>query len=318
MSDRIQSTLRFIGKQIHDLRMPRLPRLNSNQRVQLTWARLIYSLEGVPEAYREALGARLPQGQKFPYVVLTPAYETFRSRITEKLICVLEREILILEGNVKEPVSQRYPLDGIHYVEVSSMLLDFRVKISGVTSEGTLASSICRCSAASDYLFLPVLKKIRPHGALSGDADRSLEQASFDGWTDLNFKFMNLARKSLLEGEKVICAILQPEIRVSRFTVLGRTFYKTLSPTHVCILTDRELITIREEVLQGREDKYGGIWEYIPLNKISSLTLSRKNGNMLSLSIQLPDNECFECLFQDSMESEVDQLMVRFHSLTVV
>jgi hypothetical protein len=318
MSDRIQSTLRFIGKQIHDLRMPRLPGLNSDQRVQLTWARLIYSLEDVPEVYRASLGTRLPQGQKFPYVVLTPAYDAFRVRITEKLICVLDREILILEENGKEPVLLRYPLEGIRYVEVSSMLLDFRVKISGVTSEGTSSSSICRCSAASDYLFLPILKKIRLHGALSGDADRPLEQESFDGWTDLNFKFMNLARKSLLEGEKVICAILQPEIRVSRFTVLGRTFHKTLSPTHVCILTDRELITIREEILQGRKDKYGGIWEYVPLNKISSLALSRKSGNMLSLSIQLPDNECFECLFQDSMESEVDQLVVQFHSLSIV
>lgn len=316
MSDKIQSTLRIIGKQIHDLRMPTLPGLSSDQRAHLTWARVINSLEGLPEGYKESLGARLSQGQTFPYVVLTPAYETFRSRITEKLICVLDREILVLEENAKEPLC--YPLERINYVEVSSMLLDFRVKINAVTSDGIPASSICRCSTATDYLFMPVLKKIRLHGTLPGDTDRSLELETFDGWMDQNFKFMNLARKSLLRGEKVVCAILQPEIRLSRFTVLGRTFYETLSPTHACILTDRELITIREELLQRRQDKYGGIWEYIPLNKISSLTLSRKNGNLLSLSIRLPDNECFECLFRDTMESEVDQLMVRFSSLTLV
>lgn len=316
MSDRIQHTLQMIGKQIHDLRIPKLSRFNSNQRIQLTWARVIGSLEGVPECYREFLSAQLSRGQTFPYVVLTPAYKTFSSHITEKLICVFDHDIHVLEASEKELVAQRYPLDGINYVEVSSMLLDFRVKISGVTGDGISSSSILRCSTTTDYVFRPVLEKIRFHGALPNEADQSLEREKFDGWMGLNYKFMNLARNSLLKGEKVICAILQPEIRVRQFSILGRTFYKTLFPTHVCILTDRELITIREEILQGRDDKYGSIREYIPLNKISSLSLSREIGELLSLSIQLPDHERFECLFQASMESEIDQLIVRFKELT--
>lgn len=316
MSARIQNTLQMIGKQIHDLRIPKLPRFNSDQRIQLTWARVIGSLEGVPEGYKDFFGAHLSQGETFPYVVLSPAYNTFSSHITEKLICVFDREIHVLEAIQKDLVAQCYPLDGINYVEVSSMLLDFRVKISSATSDGIPSSSIFRCSTTTDYVFMPVLNKIRLHAALPNEADPSPEWERFDNWMGLNYKFMNLARNSLLKGERVICAILQPESRVSRFSMLGKTFYRTLSPTHVCILTDRELITIREEMLQGRDDKYGCIREYIPLKKISSLSLSRKIENLLSLSIQLPDNECFECLFQDSMEREVEQLVVRFRELT--
>jgi hypothetical protein len=316
MSAKIQSTLQMIGKQIHDLRVAKLPRFNSNQRVQLTWARVIGSLESVPESYREFFHTHLSLGQTFPYVVLSPAYKTFSSHVPEKLICIFDREIHVLEASERELVMQCYPLDGIKYVEVSSMLLDFRVKISGVTSDGMPSSSIFRCSSTTDYVFRPVLQKIRSQAALPSQADASVELDRFDNWMGLNFKFMNLARNSLLTGEKVICAILQPESRVSRFRILGRTFYKMLFPTHVCILTDRELITIREEMLQGRDDKYGSIREYIPLTKILSLSVSREMGNLLSLSIQLPDNERFEYLFQASMQSEVDQLVVRFKELT--
>ena len=73
---------------------------------------------------------------------------------------------------------------------------------------------------------------------------------------------------------------------------------------------------IREEAIQGRKDKYGGTWDYIPLNKITALTLSAKDDNLLALSIQLPENECLEYLFKVSMKAELDQLLDRFKGLT--
>ena len=126
---------------------------------------------------------------------------------------------------------------------------------------------------------------------------------------------MTYARRSLLGGEKVIHTILQPEIRVSMFSILGK-IYRTISPTHMSILTDRELIIIREEERRSGEDRYGGIWNYIPLNKIVTLSLSRKDSNLLVLSIQLPKSACLEYLFQASAEQEINQLLDRFKELT--
>jgi hypothetical protein len=85
-----------------------------------------------------------------------------------------------------------------------------------------------------------------------------------------------------------------------------------VAPTHVAILTDRELILIQEEPLQGRKDKYGGIWQYFPLNKIATIYVDRKNRDLLALSIQLLTGERFDYLFQASMKDEVDQLLVQF------
>jgi hypothetical protein len=127
---------------------------------------------------------------------------------------------------------------------------------------------------------------------------------------------MNYAKRSLLGGEKVIQTIMQPEIRAKVLKVLGKTYYRMLSPTHVSILTDRELIMIREEQGWSRKDKYGGTWDYIPLSKIVNLSLSRKDSNLLVLSIQLPETGHLDFLFEASAKGKLDQLLNGFRELT--
>lgn len=312
MSARIQNTLRLLGEQIHGLRVPGLPGRGFEQRAETTWAKSFASYEDLPEPYRGPLGSVVTVEQAFPYTLLTPAYETFRTRISEKLICVLEREIHVLERNGTVITATCYPIREIRYVEVSSMLLEYRVKIEGVTSQGVPASSIFRCSTATDYLFTPILRKIRLREVVSQETPGPRDTALFDGWSRSHYKFMNFARNSLLGGEKVICAVLQPEIKTERFRILGRTYYRILSPTHTCILTDRELILIREEAVQNRKDRYGGIWDYIPLSMISALSIRPKNSGLLALSIELADDGIMECLFPASRESEVSHLSMQF------
>ena len=312
MLTRLQNGLRLIGRQIHGSKSSWGIRLNSEERTQRTWAKVIDSYESIPEIYKDFFRPGFSEGQPFPYIVLTPSFETLGYRINEKLVCAFDREIQILERNRKELVVQCYPLEGISYVEVSSMLLDSRIRINGMARDGNLTSSIVRFSTATDYVLAPVLKRIRLYKVESKEAVQKRELEKFDPWLGLNFKFMNFARNSLLGGEKVLCTILQPEVNKGIFTFLGRTYYRTISPTHACILTDRELILIREEALEKRHDKYGGIWDYIPVSKIASLSMDRKNGNLLVLTIHLDRNECFKCLFQASMENEVDQLIARF------
>jgi hypothetical protein len=282
MLAKMHDILRVIGRKSQKPGTVGAPELSAGEQTKLTWARVIESYDNVPEAYKGFFDPLLASGQVFPYTVLAPAFETFGYRITEKLVCALDREIHVLERNGNSFKVQSYPLDGISHVVVRTILLDSRIKISGVTKQG-ITSSIVRFNSVTDYLFTPILRRIRLKAVDSKDMVGSSELSKFDQWINSNYKFMNFARHSLLGGEKVIHVMLQPEIRESRFTFLGRTFYKMISPTHVCILTDRELIMIREEAVQGRKDKYGGTWDYNPLNKITALTLNTKDDNMLTL-----------------------------------
>jgi hypothetical protein len=311
----MQNSFRSIGRNIRDSGRFLGAGLYSDFRTQRTWARVIEGYDNVPEVFKNFFDPHRASGQPFPYTVFTPGLETLGYRITAKLVSVFDREIVFLEANGKGLIAQTYPLDGISFVKMSSMLLDSRFELHGLTTLGIQRSSTVRYSTATDYLFTPVLRKIRLQGVPFNGAAGAPGAEAFDTWITSNFKFMNLARRSLLDGDMVLHAILQPEIRASRFRFLGRTYYTTLSPTHASILTNRELILIHEEALNDREDKYGGIWLYLALNKIGSASMSRKTGGLLTLSIQMLSGECFESIFQASREAEIDRLLVKFQGL---
>lgn len=315
MLARMQNGLRSIGRNIRGSAGSRGSGLYSDNRTQRTWARVIECYDNVPEVFKIFFERHRDSGRAFPYTVYTPGLETRECKITAKLVSIFQHEIVFLEANGKGLTAQIYPLDGISFVKMSSMLLDSRFELHGLTTRGIQTSSTVRFSTATDYLFTPVLRKIRLHAVRFDGAIRAPGAEMFDEWITSSFKFMNLARRSLLVGDQVLHAILQPELRISRFQFLGRTYYRTLSPTHVSILTDRELILIHEEALDDRDDKYGGIWLYLALDKIGSVSMSRRNGSLLTLSVRMLSGECFESLFQASMEPEVEQLLVKFRGL---
>jgi hypothetical protein len=283
-----------------------LPRLSASEQTKLTWAKPVKSYAEVPEVFKDFFEPYRAAGRAFPYTVLTPAYQGFIHRTSEKLVCDLGGEIAVLERNGSAFEAQCYPLERISYVQVTSILLDSRIKITGITDRGVPASITLRFNSVSDYLLAPILDRMR-RGAQEAALSPDLEQ--FDGWARLSFKFMNYAKGSILGGEKVIHSVLQPEVRVSRIRILGKTFYRTVSPTLAVILTDRELIAIREDIRQHGGNRYGGIWDYIPLDKIASFSLSEVDAGLLRLSIDLPKSAQLEYLVQAAKRKEIDPLL---------
>ena len=130
-------------------------------------------------------------------------------------------------------------------------------------------------------------------------------------------KFMNYARRSIVPGEKVLYTILQPEIRARIVRLFGMSLFRTISTSHLVILTDRQLIIIKDENPGGWGDdsRYGGIWNYIPLDKIASVSLAEKGGNLLTLSIHLPQDDQIDTLFSVSNEQEVELFLNRLGTL---
>lgn len=308
----MRNTLRRFWRQVSTSAIAMVPTISAVELAKSSWAESIRSYNALPVVYKPFFEPFIDEGRKFPYTVLTPSYERFIHRTTEKLISDFGHEIYVLERTGKTFQAQCYPREGISYVEVRTVLLDSQIKIRGVTKDGALSSSIFRFNSVSDHLFTPILKNIR-HGSTDARAAAlSPELEKFNRWVSLNYKFMSYAKRSLAGGEKVIHAILQPEIRAGVVKVRGKTIYRTISPTHACILTDRELIMIREEKRRAEEDKYGGIWDYIPLSKITDLSLREKDSNLLEFTIFLPQGDRLEFLFQTNLKQEIDQMLERF------
>lgn len=282
-----------------------------------SWAVHIKSRAEVPDAYKSFFEPFRADESTFPYTVLTPSYENFIHKTTEKIICVLDHDIYILERKGDSVETQCYPVDEVSYVEMRTALLASSFKICGRTKQGDYVSSTLKFNSITDYLFTPILKRVRPVPVEPKSVVQSTEAEKFNCLADVNYKFMNLARHSLLEGERVIQFVLQPEIQEERLTFLKKTFYRTLSATHMSILTDRELIVIREEATQRREDRYGGIWDYIPLGKIESLSISERTDTLLALTIQLPEEDYLELLFEVPARAEIQGVVDRYSALAI-
>jgi hypothetical protein len=250
-----------------------------------------------------------------PYTILTPAYEGFLRRETEKLICMLESEICVLERRGRSFTAKSFPLRNISHLEITTVLLDSRITISGLTGEDEAEVATWRFNSVTDYLFAPLVERVRLASSESGCFPLGSEAVVFERWRETNYKFMNYARHSLLGCERVLQAILQPEIRTYEFTVLGRTFYRLISPTHASVLTDREMIIIFEGVTRGAEERYGGTWHYIPLNKISDLSVTRRDRGSLVLSVRPANAAPIQVLFDSATERELNLLEDRYREL---
>ena len=267
------------------------PVLSAFEQTRFSWARLIHSRDELPPAYRSFFEAR-PAGEAFPHAVLTPTFAGFMRRETEKLVCCLDDRLIVLEKTSGEPKCTAFPLHDLNYVEVGGVLLKAWIRLQGrANNEADLTTVTLRYNAVTDRLFVPFIERIRGTNPHPIDVPRDGELSKLDDVLSLSFKFRNYARNSLLPGDRVIAMLTQPEMR--RTVVrLGRWSYRrTIATAHVLILTDRELIIIRDDPDSPEafdDTRYGGVWDYIPLNKIERVALQERNATVLSMTLELP------------------------------
>jgi hypothetical protein len=298
----------------------KLPVLTAAEQTRLSWARRVKSYDDLPELYKGFFDALPPhERNQFPYTVLTPTFKGFRKPENEKLICMPGERVCVLESIENKVLPVCYPLADINYVEAGAILLYAWITINGLDEQGQLASSTLKFSAVTDSLLAPYVESMRPRISEAREAYLWTETDHFDSLANTNFKFMSYAKKSIRPGEKVIQSLFQPEIRTELFKLYAVTISRSVSPAHLSILTDSELIIIRDDEsqrwLQGVRN--GGIWTYIPLSKVSSVSLSHKEQNLLVLSICLPENQHVDCLFQDSRKGKVERLLSQLELVMV-
>jgi hypothetical protein len=284
------------------------PVLSAAEQTRSSWARLIRSIDEVPPAYRSFF-ASVP----FPYAVLTPTFAGFVRRETERLICCLDDQLIILEKTSGEPKRTAFPLSDIHCVEVGAVLLRAWFKVQGrANDETTLTTITLRFNTVSDRLFTPFVDRIRGAAASPSDVPRDLELSNLDDFDLPSYKFRNYARRSLLPGDRVITVLGQPEIRRAVIRLGRWSYQRTLVMAQVLILTDRELIVIHDDPgspQSSDQTRYGGVWDYIPLSKIGRIAWRDKDAAVLAVTLDLPVGDHVEGLFPVERRAEVERFL---------
>ena len=279
--------------------------LSAGEQTRLSWTKAIRNYDQIPTAYQAAFNDHFKSTDDFPYTLLAPFNGSFLKPTYEKLISCTENSITIFERHPERINVTAYRLDAINYTETGSVLLYSWLTINGIDQDGRFSATTIKFNTVGDGLFLPILSRIRGQVDFSSENQLAVEQAKFDYLSVLNYKFMNYGRRSLQPGDRVQRIVLQPELRKEFLKLFGKSFWQLVFPAHIIILTKHEVISIREA---SKISSYGGIWNYVPLEKISSVHLDEEENGNLRLCLELPAHDRIEIPFEASRKAEADAL----------
>jgi hypothetical protein len=160
-------------------------------------------------------------------------------------------------------------------------------------------------------MFHPFVDQIRSANNDSPNFANASEIEKFDYLSEIDFKFMNYAKNAVKSGERVIDHVFQPEIRSRIISIFGKSLYRTASPTHISILTEKILLIITDTGSGSANSnrRFGGIWLFIPLEKIHNGSIAEKGDGLVELSISLPEDEHIDTLFSESKKPELERLL---------
>ena len=307
-------------KDIWDAVLPPLPKpplMTGTAQTMLSWPKVINSIDEIPDAFRTFFKTWLGDTQEFPHVILSPIKKGFFNTSSDKLICEMNDTIYVVEQFRDRIIANGYSPENIRDVEVGVVLLHGWITIKGINKEGVPAVSMFLFNSAQSEMFSSFITKIRSAPTKPDEAALNTERAKLDYLSQLDFKFMNYARSSLMGGEQVMHSVWQPEIHTTVGSVFGLSLTRTLSPAHLLLLTDKEMILIQDEP-RSRGNKgvrYGGIRHYIPLRSVGAVSLAEQANDLIALSIHLSEDERVDSLFAASKEKEVLQLKTEIEKL---
>jgi hypothetical protein len=284
--------------------------LTGAKQTMSAWTKVIESYEDVPPIYKDFFKTRVTNNQQFPFTLLAPSLVKPKGKTTEKLVYDTDDAIHILEQNGSQVATKSYPYRTICTLEVGSILLSSWLTISGINSTGAVSVSKIDFNTSGARHYETFMNKLRPASVDLGEPELNAEKDKFNYLSALNFKLMNYGRSSLIHGDAVLQIILQPEIKEPIWAILGSLFQRMITPAHLAILTNHELILI-EDIGRGRksyEPRYGGIWQYIPLRSIRSAAWSETANDWLTLLIAVSPDITIEKIFAASNKPELERL----------
>ncbi|MFN8469395.1 MAG: hypothetical protein U0X20_27820 [Caldilineaceae bacterium] len=286
------------------------PLMTAGEQTKLSWARRVETLDDVPPSFRTTVAALVTETGSLPYLILAPSYAAFIVHTTEKLVCGLDDEVRVYELSGGEVRLTAFCYADVSAVEVGCVLLKSWLTITGKNTCGVETRITIKFNTVTDYLFLPIIGKLRRARAAADLQQHEAEQAKFNYLAHDFYKFMNVAKKSILPGEEVVGAVMQAELRTPVVTLFGHAYTRLKAPAHILVRTDRELIVAVEEKQEAwsGSHKYGSIRTYIPLAKIVAADLTA-GAPYLRMSIHLVGGEQIDLDFAAEQEPDLRRLV---------
>jgi hypothetical protein len=294
-----------------------LNKMTAARQTMQSWARLVETLDEVPEVYRISYRALAGENEPLPYTVFAPPQGGPKGKTNEWLVWELDGTFNVLEHLDGQILHSVFRYEDITSLEQGNILLYSWFTITGRTITGTDATITVKFNEATLRHFEPFFRAMRPTPEATLPDARSQEQSKFDLLAKENYKFMSLARASLLPGERVIQTLYQPEIREKVPGILGRNTHRTRFQAHLIVLTDSEMVLIAdaERIAGKKKSKYGGVHNFLPLRSLSAGLVEEQPDGLLKVIFQVIPDIRFERFLEPSKLPEVKHLITLLEAL---
>jgi len=265
------------------------------------WPSEISSLADIPQTFREHFRQK---GSSFPYTVYIPANTTFFKRAYEKLLCLYDGYLSVLEDTRKGIVEKEITFDKISYIESASILMVQWLKIFGPSP-----LTVHYHKMAESYLGKIITDIRRKICSMDKTAEHTeAEEKLLESLKTTSFKYLTTAKDMLLDEETVTNVIFQPEIKRKISQKRGKQTITEHLSSHATILTSSEIIHIREEKRKvlAKKPSYGTVTLMIPLQRVDKVELTTDRAEELKrLTVYVLDTHNLEFLY-DFDNSSVD------------
>lgn len=274
------------------------------------WPRAISSYKEIPAGFL----AEFPgEDAGFPYTVLIPGGEpsTFENNVNPQMLCLYDDRLVSLEAIRGDVQTTEYALKSITSVEHGRVLLNSWLSIHSASRSKTF-----HFSSSVAHVFSPIVNAFRATdgGVVSekeADANTPDEVTKLGYLWKKNFKYFNYAKQSLAPGVKVEASVYQEEIPLSKLNLFNRPIFSSYLSGHLAVLTDRELIFIKEseEVRAIHDTSYGGVFSYIPLQGVRSVTFDSTDDKKVDCvaNISLVDGKHYQFQFSTATAVHLDE-----------
>lgn len=269
------------------------------------WARRLPSYEEVPPGFHNVFPE--PAASQLPYTILLPEEQIslFHKRNT-RLLCLYKDKLEIFEAVRGSAIATSYPLDAVISLEYGRVLLNSWLKLHTASQSDTI-----NFNSVTEHLFKPVIDSIRP--AITAEESRHPQNTRQHALSKLkflqkaNFKYLNMGMQSLMPGSKILSLIYQPDIHLTTLNVFKKPVFSKYLTCHLSLLTDKELILIKESKRTKRKDEglYGAVFTFIPHHHITRISFENTSGKAnCSMIITCSGNTSFRSDF--STESAIN------------
>jgi hypothetical protein len=270
--------------------------------------RAISSYEEIPAGF---LAAFPGEDAGFPYTVLIPegGLSPFQKDTNPQMLCLYENRLVSLEAIQGEVQTSEYALKSITSVEHGRVLLNSWMSINSASRNKTL-----NFSSSFEQVFSPIIKALRATADVQepdASAAKNQEEITKLGYLwKRNIKYFNYAKQSLAPGATIQASVYQEDIPLSKLNFFNKPVFSSYLSGHLAVLTDREMIFIKEseEIRAIHDTSYGGVFSYIPVDKVKSVDFQMTDDKKVDcvVSIGLVDGKHYQFQYSTATAMQLD------------